>query len=1344
MNQKNQHKPQRNCTRRRALVFLAALTSCVVLGSLTFGTWATWTVNRVLRGFDVHAQVEQIRLDLSQDRMLMTGLSWKSLHGETHMEIDTMELSIPFVRDGRWEITSVHIESVLLVVNTSHRISDESTPPFAGDFNSSVLIDNFQWQRLDVKVDEGYTAYIHSSEAREIALNNDRVDVGDFFLGGAEFASPSLPEILHVDSSHCSASWSRAGLVLQSDGLSLPGLFFEGNLTWPMQKSRGRVLLDWDRVQPWLQDTNMRSWLDELGLSNSQTTLTWSSLPGQWEMSAKGPRWFSCQASGADSTWQSRVEFDSIPPVALAVWPANSCHIDIEGSAKHGRFDISGDSTLSALVHANVREPWIKWILDSQTWPKLVLEVSRWGEVINSKEDVLTATLKSDGESVSVVTSQLQSTVPWSVAGHWAQNRVDLRAEAGPAIRSDDTLAMSAEGRVFLLDKGIRWNGHSHSPMTEDTMVWSGSVDWTEIASTWNTSIEGMGVDLSAKGTNNPLAAMNAGAGCLNLQPATWPGIECKGHIDPSQSVLSWVLPSLILEDTAKFHISCRDKEANLSLNIPPCQLSNLSFGPSQLNFKIDSGEAEGRASVHAHLQEGAMPLVLNLNLEGKEQWEARAEMDVQDGRFASLQVVAKPPRADAGWTWGLLETVIPFGDQFVTLKNGPVFFSPNFLSEKDSDILLGDDVGEVTLHLTPMSTSLPTLDIRGNLHSKWASKWLPSFESKNTQIRGQIKWDSSQLLPLSGTLNLEAQDVAWKAIQFSSVRSTAQFKSGNLRAEVAADFPASQTTIRSNASWSVEQFDEVQMDANIENLPLEWCHPWVDTTAAVLSGSLDANLEMSGPWHTPRLSGLGKLDTLVARIPSLGTSFGASGEFDVYSDEVVLKSCLLSDRLGSTARVEGALLHDQFEDWNFDISMVDTPQEMLIMDLPTSSKSPVSGVLVGQGSLDAFFWNNRLELRGDVSAEASTDFKMSLTDGTNESWETWMTFKTTPASGPASSSPVEDELGVLLDLNIQAKPEAKITILTDPKNDANLVGSTQGSIHLTLEDWERLTLKGSLVVVDGRYDFALGSLLRKQFLVEPGGSLFWSGDPYQGRIDLHAKYATRADIQPLLGSTTTGIQNEDIDVILHLNGPMLRPNIAFDIVAPRAPALVSEALTNAILDDSERTRQAIALLSLQEFLPQQINTLELGTTGLQEYSIDIVTSQLSQWLSKINEDIDVGIRYDASSYLNPSSVSQDALQVALKASFFEDKLEVEGAMGSRDVTQAALGDAQLQNVRVLYNLNEEHGIQLAGFSSSQSSATQSGNTTSQGVGIRWHRSFNWTWPWNQSKTTSRDNNESE
>ena len=77
----------------------------------------------------------------------------------------------------------------------------------------------------------------------------------------------------------------------------------------------------------------------------------------------------------------------------------------------------------------------------------------------------------------------------------------------------------------------------------------------------------------------------------------------------------------------------------------------------------------------------------------------------------------------------------------------------------------------------------------------------------------------------------------------------------------------------------------------------------------------------------------------------------------------------------------------------------------------------------------------------------------------------------------PDSITAVEeaDELSVLLDLDIDAQPEAQVTILTDPENNANLVGSTEGNIHLTLEDWERMTLTGTLTVVEGRcYDFAL------------------------------------------------------------------------------------------------------------------------------------------------------------------------------------------------------------------------------------------------------------------------------
>ena len=162
----------------------------------------------------------------------------------------------------------------------------------------------------------------------------------------------------------------------------------------------------------------------------------------------------------------------------------------------------------------------------------------------------------------------------------------------------------------------------------------------------------------------------------------------------------------------------------------------------------------------------------------------------------------------------------------------------------------------------------------------------------------------------------------------------------------------------------------------------------------------------------------------------------------------------------------------------------------------------------------------------------------------------------------------------------------------------------------------------------------------------------------------------------------------------------MMTPNLSFDLATPQAPPWCPKHW-QVPWPTLGKTSQAIALLSLQEFLPPQYNSLALGSNGLQDYTVDVVTSQLSQWLSRFNEDIDIGIRYDAqrTATETPSTSQQDALQVALRASFLNDRLEVEGAVGSREISQEALGETHLQNVRVLYHLNEDKSLQLTGFS---------------------------------------------
>ena len=151
----------------------------------------------------------------------------------------------------------------------------------------------------------------------------------------------------------------------------------------------------------------------------------------------------------------------------------------------------------------------------------------------------------------------------------------------------------------------------------------------------------------------------------------------------------------------------------------------------------------------------------------------------------------------------------------------------------------------------------------------------------------------------------------------------------------------------------------------------------------------------------------------------------------------------------------------------------------------------------------------------------------------------------------------------------------------------------------------------------------------------------------------------------------------------------------------------------------------------MQEFLPSEVNSLELGSLGFQTNSIDVLTSQLSRWLSGINDDLEIGISYDGTGQESKDpAATQDALQLALKASFLDDKLEVEGALGSSGLTQADLGEAHIQNVRVLYNLKENKSLQLTGFSEAANGNAQVSNAVTQGIGIRWHRSFQWRWPW--------------
>ena len=49
--------------------------------------------------------------------------------------------------------------------------------------------------------------------------------------------------------------------------------------------------------------------------------------------------------------------------------------------------------------------------------------------------------------------------------------------------------------------------------------------------------------------------------------------------------------------------------------------------------------------------------------------------------------------------------------------------------------------------------------------------------------------------------------------------------------------------------------------------------------------------------------------------------------------------------------------------------------------------------------------------------------------------------------------------------------------------------------------------MSGDFGITEGNYLFTYQNLVNKNFIVKPGGTISWSGDPYAAQLDIQAAY---------------------------------------------------------------------------------------------------------------------------------------------------------------------------------------------------------------------------------------------
>jgi hypothetical protein len=308
------------------------------------------------------------------------------------------------------------------------------------------------------------------------------------------------------------------------------------------------------------------------------------------------------------------------------------------------------------------------------------------------------------------------------------------------------------------------------------------------------------------------------------------------------------------------------------------------------------------------------------------------------------------------------------------------------------------------------------------------------------------------------------------------------------------------------------------------------------------------------------------------------------------------------------------------------------------------------------------------------------------------------------------------------INIDLEVTPDAEAQIIFDSKVGDKITGSGSGMLNINLNPKGEFKISGDYVIENGDYLFTAGNLLNKKFVVENGGKIMFNGDIDNAEIELKAIYKNlEASLSPILGDTYKN--RVRVEPQLYLSGKLFNPIVKFDINLPNSDEETKTLVRNAITSEEELNRQFVYLLVMNSFYYAGSAT-STGTSAMAVTTTEMISTQLSNWLSQISNDFDLGFVYRPGRSNNNLDINPQELQVALSTQLLNDKVILNGNLDVMGTSGAAsnntgqiMGDFDAE-----IKLTEK--LRLKVFNRVNDIYTGLGPYT-QGIGILFTKDFN-------------------
>lgn len=211
--------------------------------------------------------------------------------------------------------------------------------------------------------------------------------------------------------------------------------------------------------------------------------------------------------------------------------------------------------------------------------------------------------------------------------------------------------------------------------------------------------------------------------------------------------------------------------------------------------------------------------------------------------------------------------------------------------------------------------------------------------------------------------------------------------------------------------------------------------------------------------------------------------------------------------------------------------------------------------------------------------------------------------------------------------------------------------------------------LFGNYKISSGDYLFVFQNIINKRFQIDAGSSIKWNGDPYEAVLDISARYKLKANLGSLGVQSSDSSRSIPVECVIKITDELSNPGFNFSVDLPTLSEFEKSPYLSAI--NQNLNNNFITLLLVNSFYGSGGSGITTGSMGgaglLGKTASEVLSNQLSNWLSQISKNVDIGINYRQG-----ANLSQEEVQVALSTQLFNDRVTIESNLGVNTNQNAA------------------------------------------------------------------------